>query len=186
MHPTALAGFTRMLRPMDSVNVHHVVDIGGADVNGTIYGALSSACPGIASLTTVDIADGQGVALVADATDLTTYDRLLRLTPIGYDMVISTETFEHVRPHGWVRIIDGVHSILRPGGIFIGTCASLGRRPHGARGERDVPDGEWYENVDPTSLIATLSKTFTGALTVEYSKDPAFPTTHDLYWRAVK
>jgi SAM-dependent methyltransferase len=188
MHPTALDGFKRMLPPLpyDRASLR-VLDVGGADVNGTVHDELRSEYV-IEQLDVMDIAPGHGVTIVADATRLETWRELRRITQPGsaeptiYDLVISTETLEHV--HGWRQIVEGAALALRPGGWFIGTCASTGRRPHGARGEHEPPDGEWYQNIRPTELIYKLEKQFHGDIVVEYSRRPEFPTTNDLYWRA--
>lgn len=183
MHPTALEGFRMMCEPDVLERLPRfvsVLDIGGADVNGTVHDVLRE-CYSVGWLDVLDIAPGPGVTIVADATEPETWDRI----KVGhYDLIITTECFEHV-PH-WTRIVDGVASVLAPGGVFMGTAASIGRRPHGARGEHEPPAGEYYGNVDPGSLGFMLTSRFAGDVTVTYSRRPAFPTTHDVYWRAVR
>jgi SAM-dependent methyltransferase len=186
MHPTALAGFRRMLDPIVPfvlVPSHlRVLDVGGADVNGTVHAQLREAFDSDVwgmSIDVLDIAEGQGVTIVGDATKGETWERLERE---AYDLVISTETFEHVQY--WSEIVKGVRGVLKPGGWFVGTCASIGRRPHGARGEHTPPFGEHYSNVTPDALVAILGAVyFDGQLVVEYHRDPSMPTTHDAYWR---
>lgn len=157
-----------------------VLDIGGADVNGTVHEIVRLRRAIEPVIDVLDVAPGPGVTIVADATNLGGWnDR--RET---YDLIISTETFEHVK--FWRRIVVGAYAGLKPGGWFVGTCAAIGRRPHGARGEHWPPDGEHYANVSPSALIGELLAGFTGEVTVEYSRRPNFPTTHDLYWRAQK
>jgi len=190
MHPTAKQGFRRMLPgallPHDGKSMR-VLDVGGADVWGTVHDTLRSEYM-IGSIDVLDIAPGKGVTIVADATDSETWNELRKITLPGstkaalYDLVISTETFEHVRD--WGGIVRGVASVLRPGGWFVGTCAGIGRRPHGARGEHHPPEGEWYENIGTDDLVAALMQSFRGDVVVEYSRLPEFPTTNDLYWRA--
>lgn len=183
MHPTALEGFRRMLHGADltlydtSLLRMRVLDVGGADVNGTVHALIDPR----AQISVMDIEAGPGVTIVADATDPETW---ADEGAASYDLVISTEVFEHVQ--GWGRIIGGIAFALRPGGWFVGTCASSGRRPHGARGAVDPAAGEWYANVHPTALADALTVCFEGEVVVEYSRRPDFPTTHDLYWRAQK
>ncbi len=190
MHPTALDGFRRMLDPIVPVTLApqhlRVLDVGGADVNGTVHATLREA--GLAARLTwcidvLDIAEGEGVTIVGDATKPSTWADLI---PLGeYDLVISTETFEHVQY--WHEIVHGVRGALKTGGWFVGTCASLGRRPHGARGEHVPPFGEYYGNVTPDALVSVLGGVFfDGRLSVEYSREPSMPTTHDAYWRVQK
>lgn len=184
MHPTAEQGFERMLGVIPPVSMgrgRRVLDVGGADVNGTVHGIVRSLFA-VETLDVLDIERGSGVTIVADATDPGTWNALTGSAP--YDLVISTETFEHVE--AWREIVNGAAVVLRPGGWFVGTCASFGRRPHGARGAHDPAPGEWYANVMPHRLVAELTDYFGGEVVVEYSRRPEFPTTHDLYWRAQK
>ena len=189
MHPTALDGFRRMLDPIVPVTLApqhlRVLDVGGADVNGTVHATLREAFDADAwsmSIDVLDIAEGEGVTIVGDATKDETWSRIER---DAYDLVISTETFEHVQY--WHEIVHGVRGALETGGWFVGTCASLGRRPHGARGEHVPPFGEYYGNVTPDALVSVLGGVFfDGRLSVEYSREPSMPTTHDAYWRVQK
>lgn len=181
MHPTALEGFRRMLDATDFDHPVRVLDVGGADVNGTVHSVIREHVGplGIESIDVLDVEPGPGVTIVADATDPATWE----LHP-GYDLVISTETLEHVED--WRTIVGGAAGVLRPDGWFIGTCASLNRRPHGARGAYDPAPGEWYANIGPGPLAMVLMDRFGGEVVVEYSRRPEFPTTNDLYWRAQK
>lgn len=186
MHPTALEGFRRMLLSTDSAadlglaGGTRVLDVGGADVNGTVHKMLGERC----TIDVLDIAPGPGVTIVADATDPGTWTALIGFPTARepYDLVISTETFEHVKD--WRVIVQGAAKVLRPGGWFIGTCAGYGRRAHGARGEHWPPPGEHYANVGSGLLVRALYDHFDGEIAVEYSSRPDFPTTNDLYWRA--
>jgi SAM-dependent methyltransferase len=186
MHPTALDGFERMLPPLPyGPGGLRVLDVGGADVNGTVHDVLRREYD-VDRLDVMDIAPGSGVTIVADAADPDTWDLLYRERSASrdglYDLVISTETLEHVQE--WRSIVRGVVRVLRPGGWFVGTCASTGRRLHGARGEHFPPRGEWYGNVEPSELVDHLLARFGGDVVVEYSRRPEYPTTNDLYWRA--
>lgn len=178
MHPAARHGFARMMAGC----WHHlpaaarVLDLGGADVNGTIHDLIRSQLTDV-TIDVLDLADGPGVTIVADA-------RNYRPAPDAelYDLVISTECLEHV--FGWPLVVKTARACLEPGGWFVGTAASIGRRPHGARGEHDVPEGEHYDNVDPSKLASNLAVWFDGPIRVIYDRDPQHATTHDVYWRA--
>lgn len=184
MHPTALNGFERMLRAArlsaPNAPMRTVLDVGGADINGTVHKLLGP----VERIDVLDISSGPGVTIVGDATAPNTWTDIREsFAPlVGYDLIICTEVLEHVRD--WPELISGARSVLREGGWFIGTCASTGRREHGARGEHEPPEGEWYENVGPSDLVVGLLACFTGDVVVEYSRDPKMPTTNDLYWRA--
>ncbi len=181
MHAAAMKGFTANLEALPPSFRHssplRVLDLGGADVNGTVHATVAGYVE-LAELDVLDVAPGPGVTIVADARrrDWWTADDF-------YDLVISTEMLEHVQ--GWQDTIRTAAKVLRPGGWFVGTCASLGRRPHGARGEYDPPAGEHYGNVGPSELTHALSGYGFDAIWLQYELDPAQPHGKgDLYWRA--
>jgi SAM-dependent methyltransferase len=115
-----------------------VLDLGGRDVNGTPRRLFRKA----AAYVSVDLRDGPGVDIVADAADLHLRER--------FDVVVSTELLEHT-PRG-EAIVAAAHRHLTPGGTFLATMAGPGREPHGASGEPRLPRGEYYGNVDPEAL----------------------------------
>jgi hypothetical protein len=75
-----------------------------------------------------------------------------------YDIVLCTELLEHVQH--WERCVETAWRALADGGYLIITCASTGRRAHGARGALDPAPGEWYQNVPPDRLEQLLDMTF--------------------------
>jgi hypothetical protein len=180
MHPAAAAGFATMLTyalhdTRESGLTQKIVDLGGADVNGTIHSTIRSAIPH-ATIDVVDITPGPGVTVIADA-------RSWRPAPgFRYDLVVSTECLEHVSQ--WRRVIDTAAAALRVGGWFVGTAASVGRAPHGARGAHLPAPDEHYDNVDPTALLAALWDAGFWHLEVRYQRNPSYATTHDVYWAA--
>jgi len=161
MHAQAYDGFARMLTQtgLDPLAVWRILDVGGADVNGSVRGQLpNSAWVG------VDIAAAPGVDIVADAATWTPPFK-------EYDLVVATELFEHAQR--WPEIIMQMAAGLCEWGpeVLIATCASTGRPGHGARGEAGVPVGEYYGNVDPELLKTELGKWFK-EVHVEYNPDP--------------
>lgn len=163
MHIEAYEGFGHMLAD-SQLDVYHpwrVLDVGGADVNGSVREQLP-----LAQFTGLDIEPAPGVEIVADAADW----RLPEGDP-GYDIVIATELFEHAER--WREIIESMAKALDPDGpmILIATCASDGRPPHGARGEWGVPEGQFYGNVSPIDLEEELGKYFS-LVHVEYNPNP--------------
>jgi hypothetical protein len=186
MHPTAAAGFAEMLDIAQDhiMRVHHsgltrVLDIGGADVNGTIHSTIRARMR--PSIDVLDVEPGPGVTIVGDARDPRAYP-----SGVEYDLVVTTECFEHVDQ--WHKIIENAWCALARGGWFIGTAASVGRRPHGARGDHDPAGGEHYANVESGDLIGALRQTFgdNTSMWVTYAVDTGFPTTHDVYWAVRK
>jgi SAM-dependent methyltransferase len=149
MHPEALDGFKTAAT---AAGIHldgqfTVLDLGGQDVNGTVHAVFP-----YADWTTLDIENGVGVDIVADARTW---------NPIAlFDVVIATEVFEHVED--WRAIIHTAKRSLDPGGmgLFLTTCASDGRPVHGATGAPLPAEGEWYGNVNADVLEAELCDEF--------------------------
>jgi SAM-dependent methyltransferase len=183
MHPAAMKGFTANLEALPGSFRHggglRVLDLGGQDVNGTVHevvkGYLDSP-----TVDVLDIEDGRGVTIVGDAREITWWTDL---DQPEYDLVISTEMLEHL--DRWPYAARTAKAVLRPGGWFVGTCASVGRGPHGATGAPLPAAGEYYQNVDPGDLTGILRFHFTEVY-VQYEQNPAEPTTCDVYWRARK
>jgi len=137
-----------------------VLDIGGRNVNGSPRGLF----PNATVYTVVDIAPGPGVDFVADAATWTP-DR-------EYDVVVSTETFEHT--YSWPEICITAFKACRPGGMFIATMAGPGRAPHsGIDGGPFLHDGEEYANVDPGHLHEVLKITGWRDIIVDQQLSPA-------------
>jgi hypothetical protein len=162
MHLEAYNGLFRMLNDsgLELNKLMHVLDLGGRDINGSIRGLLPHA-----QWDGLDIVEGPGVDIVRDAT--LDWPENFKL----YDMIITTELFEHVED--WRGVIRTCSQALSNGGeeiLFI-TCASTGRRPHGASGEMDPPPGEWYQNIDPDEMRRQLSKFF-AHFEVTYNPNP--------------
>jgi SAM-dependent methyltransferase len=129
------------------------LDIGGADVNGS----ARSLIPYVDRWIGLDIAPGPGVDVVADATDGVCLRAALGSAD-QFDVVLCTEVLEHVAD--WRKIVENIWWVLAPGGFAFITAAGCGpgwgRRPHGARGELDPPEGEYYGNVNAEHLAAWL------------------------------
>lgn len=163
MHQEAYEGFGRMLRQtgLDPVLNWRILDVGGADVNGSVRDYFPNA-----DFTGLDIAPAPGVQIVADAAVWRPDE-----DEILYDIVIATELFEHAEH--WDLIIANMAASLARGGqeTLIATCASTGRPPHGSRGEWGVPAGQFYGNVSPDELEGQLLNHFRH-VTVEYQANP--------------
>jgi SAM-dependent methyltransferase len=94
-----------------------VLDVGSLDINGCnrylfddcIYFGL-------------DIAEGKNVDIVCKGHEYAELDE-------SYDTIISTECFEH--DMFYEKTLQNIVRLLRPGGLFIFTCATTGREEHG-------------------------------------------------------
>jgi SAM-dependent methyltransferase len=179
MHTEALAGVQRMAEQsgllhyggipangMVEVPILDALDLGGADVNGTARHLVDAVrrC----HWTAADIEPGLGVDWVMDATQ-----PVEPKDQSAWDVVLCTEVLEHVRD--WSLVLLAIASLLKPGGYAFITCASTGRRPHGARGELNPASSEYYENIRPFEFSAVLESLFERSSAV-YNPNPG-----DLY-----
>lgn len=123
------------------------LEIGALDVNGSVRHFF----PWAKSYTGLDIVDGPGVDIVADAATWKPEEE--------YDVVISTEVLEHA-PR-WRDIVHTMYKALRPGGVFILTCATTGRGAHNAHGASVInEEEEYYKNVGLAEFAVEIQKLF--------------------------
>jgi SAM-dependent methyltransferase len=130
-----------------------VVDFGSLDINGSNREFFEDC-----DYTGIDIGPGKNVDIVCVAHEYAAPDNT-------YDVVISTEMFEHDR--FLYLSLPNMIRVLRPGGLFLFTCAGPGRGEHGTR--RSEPHnspltigmmGDWpdyYENVDENKIRSILN-----------------------------
>lgn len=156
MHPEAYAWVARYATTEPAA----VLDVGGRNINGSVRDLFPGADPYVA----LDIREGEGVDIVADAA-VWSPDR-------EYDVVVCTEVFEHTPD--WPQICKAIFAALRPGGRVILTMAGPGRPPHSAiDGGWQLHPGEYYGNVGPAELAAGLVAADFGGIVVDYQPSPA-------------
>lgn len=162
MHPEARNAVRSMIKEMGVFDLYappRILDLGGRDINGGIRDLF----PDDSIWMGVDIEPGPGVDLVRDCT---------RPWPDMNDLfnvVVCTEVLEHVEK--WRDLVRTCSQALAPNGILLLTCASEGRRPHGASGAMWPADGEWYQNVSPEDLAEHLGDLFRYSA-VRYNPNP--------------
>lgn len=94
-----------------------VLEVGSWDVNGSVRNKFVN-CEYVG----VDICEGRGVDKICEGQNLD--------FPTGYfDVAISCECFEHNRY--WLETFTNMIRMLRPGGLCVFTCATIGRGEHG-------------------------------------------------------
>jgi len=131
-----------------------VLEVGSKDFNGEIRGIIAKKNP--RSYTGVDMQKGPGVDKVCNVCDLVnTFGNEV------YDIVVTAETFEHVKK--WKDGINNIKRVLRPGGILILTTRSVGMDYHG------YPNDYWrYQVEDIKDIFADFE-------IINNESDPTLP-----------
>lgn len=154
-----------------------VLDVGSLDINGSNKGLFED-CEYIG----LDIGVGPNVDIVCVAHKFFPPDET-------YDTIISTEMFEH--DMFYEKSIVNIMRMLKPGGLFLFTCASTNRSEHGTRKSDSwtapflVNKGEWgdyYKNLveDDILIIPGFKEAFpTGHFS--YNEDKT-----DIYFCGIK
>lgn len=154
-----------------------ILDVGALDINGNNR-YLFENC----AYTGIDIGPGKNVDIVSKAHEYNAPDG-------EYDVVISTECFEHDMYYD-KSIINCVR-LVKSGGLFLFTCATIGRPEHGTRRTRpeDAPllssNEEWsdyYKNLTEEDIeeVILLDKYFS---LYEFKINPI---SCDLYFYGIK
>lgn len=94
-----------------------VLEVGSYDVNGAARSMFEDC-----EYTGLDVGEGPGVDVAVPGE---AYDA----PDASFDVVISCECMEH-NPE-WARTSTNMLRMLRPGGLFVLTCAAPGRKEHG-------------------------------------------------------
>lgn len=103
------------------------LDAGGGDINGNnsfLFENSEYHCN--------DVHKAPNVTVVCRTAELPFNDG-------HFDTVVSTESFEH--DPEYKESLSAITRKLRPGGLFVFTCASTGRAEHGTR--RTTPNCSW-------------------------------------------
>lgn len=118
-----------------------VLEIGSHNINGTIRDFFENC-----NYLGIDVGHGPCVDIVCSGHEFNAANDM-------FDMVISTECFEH-NPY-WFETFMNMIRICKPGGMISFTCASSGRPEHGT--SRSDPGssplsnsigwGEYYKNL---------------------------------------
>lgn len=156
-----------------------VLDVGSLDINGNNQFLFADDCLYLG----VDIAAGKNV-------DIVTPGHLLNLPPATFDVIISTECLEHDR--FYIQTLRNIERLLKPGGLFLMSCATTGRPEHGTlrTTPSDAPllrlvDDEWanyYKNLTESDIRSAID---VDSVFSEY-RFSIGDETHDLYFYGIK
>ena len=116
-----------------------VLEFGSRNVNGTLRDVVAAS-----HYVGVDISDGPGVDIVADAATV--------LVPGSFDLVLCAEVFEHATDEQCAGMCANAFRHLAEGGMFLATMAGERRAPHSAVDGGPLRHGEFYRNVSATLL----------------------------------
>lgn len=97
-----------------------VLDVGSGDINGNNRSMFCDRCVYHGN----DVAPAKNVTIVSRTKDLPFHDE-------QFDVVVSSECFEHDPEH--TESFQKIFKMLKPGGMFLFTCASTDRPEHGTR-----------------------------------------------------
>lgn len=129
-----------------------VLDIGSLDINGNNQEWFEN-CKYLG----VDIAYGRNVDIVSKGHELGFPDNT-------FDIIISTECFEHDQYYD--ATIKNIYRMLKPGGLFLFTCATTGRAEHGTRRttpedapllQSDIEWSDYYKNLTEDDIREVLN-----------------------------
>jgi SAM-dependent methyltransferase len=150
-----------------------VLDCGSLDINGCNRDLWNLE----SGYTGIDLGPGKNVNMVMAIEDADWREG-------HFHCIISTECFEH-NPN-WRSGLLNMVRMLRPGGLLIVTCATIGRDPHGVpeNSPYDSPytlDNGYYKNLTEQDIRAVIN-----ADDFEHFEFAVNEESHDLYFHAVK
>ncbi len=145
-----------------------VLDCGSLDVNGNNR-YLFENCKYLG----IDIGPGPNVDLVCPIHEF----------KVGqFDTIISTECFEHDRHYK--ESLSNIVRLLKPGGLFLFTCATTGRKEHGTTQKHPSSSpftNNYYKNLTEEDITEAMDMS-------QFSRYEFRANTkvHDLYFWGVK
>lgn len=152
-----------------------VLEVGSLDINGSIR-PLFVGC----SYIGLDVAEGRGVDIAVPGEQYDAPDA-------SFDVVISCECMEH-NP-AWQATLANMARMLRPGGLFVLSCAGPGRQEHGTSSWEPLSSPltlslgqEYYRNLSARELGRV--EALTSAM--QASADWINWASRDLYFLGVK
>ena len=132
-------------------NGKKVLEVGSLDINGN-NNRLFENC----ELLRIDLGPGKNVDLVCHGADLDHPDN-------SYETILSTEAFEH--DSRLEETLKNIIRLLSNGGLFIFTCAGIGRKEHGTSAYHSFASPytlDFYKNrsEDEIRRIIDIDETF--------------------------
>ena len=154
-----------------------VLDAGSLDINGNNR-YLFEDC----DYCGLDVGEGPNVDIVCKIHEYSVLDE-------SYDVIISTECFEH--DMYYPDSLKNIVRILKSGGMFLFTCATIGRAEHGTNSTTTVDSpllaayGDWsdyYKNLTEEDIRECLDiESIFSEFEFQINKE-----SHDLYFWGIK
>ena len=116
----AFTVFVRQIFPEFFNAVNKVLDVGSGDINGNNRFLFNTESEYHGN----DVYAAKNVTIVSKTKDLPFSDEM-------FDVIVSTECFEH--DPEYEQSFQKILKMLKPGGLFLFTCASVNRAEHGTR-----------------------------------------------------
>lgn len=110
--------FVKRIMPNYFKNIR-VLDVGSGDINGNNRYLFENCI-----YEGNDVIEGKNITIVSKTKDL-------HFKNHTFDTIISTECFEH--DPEYKDSLKKIYDVLKPGGLFVFTCASTDRPEHGTR-----------------------------------------------------
>ena len=153
-----------------------VFDIGSLDINGNNRWLFT-----LSEIIGIDLGPGPNVDVCGRAHE---YE-----SDSPFDVVISSECFEH--DEYWPLTIQRGIDLLKPGGLFLFTCATTGRMEHGTKrcSPGDSPftsqlESDWYQNLGVGDIIKAIDMNQFSNYSFEVRQEPN--ELEDLYFWGLK
>lgn len=170
MHPESFQ-FVEMVKSEypDFFRNKKVLEVGSLDINGSVRQFFENC-----DYEGIDIAEGPGVDRVVLAHQF--------LRPDVYDVVISSEMLEHDRY--WFTSLKQMYKNLKPGGLFVLSCAGPKRPEHGTT-KTDTYSSpfttDYYRNISKEDFLNALPNDLFNECTIGYDRGE-----EDLHFWGVK
>lgn len=147
-----------------------ILDCGSLDINGNNRYLFASK-----DYVGVDLGPGRNVDVVSRIHEYPAPES-------SFDIVISTECLEH--DEFYAESLRNMLRVLKPGGILVLTCATIGRREHGTArtSKKDSPFTlDYYKNLEPDDIRRAISMD-----AFESHEFGINARSHDLYFWGLK
>jgi len=170
----------KSFHPKSFFNVN-ALDVGSLDINGNNRYMFSGTAT---TYIGIDVALGKNVDAISKGHEWTAPDNF-------YDTIVSTECFEH--DMYYELTLKNIVRMLKPGGMFIFTCATTGREEHGTTRcaaftsplTSQIAENGWhdyYKNLTAADIRAAID---VDGIFREYLFE-VNDRSHDLYFYGIK